>query len=70
MKKEPIDYLTDMMAWVLFLPITLTEKSKSKAIRVTGVLVMLTFVLTWIITGIPVLLATTILIIWQLIYEA
>lgn len=69
MKKEPMDYLIDIMAWLVMTPMMLTENSKQKWLRITGRLLCLPFAITWVVTAIPLLLCFIVLVIAQLCYE-
>lgn len=69
MKKEPVDYLLDIMSWIIVTPMTLTENSQQKLVRITGRMVCIPFAVTWIVTGIPFLLCTIVLMTAQLCYE-
>jgi len=68
-KKEPIDYLMDVIGWGLFTPMMITFENKSKVIKTIGRLLCIPFVMTWVFTGIPVLLCIIILGIAQMFYE-
>lgn len=69
MRKEPIDLGIDIIWWVFLLPSALTENSDKKSIRVVGLLLTFPWCLSWIITGIPVILALIILMIAQMFYD-
>lgn len=69
MKKEPSDYLIDIIGWVLFTPMMLTCESQKKYIRILGRLLCFPFCITWVFTGLPILTIMLILMIAQLFYE-
>ena len=70
MKKEPLDYLMEIMIWLLAPTIALTENSKQKWVRVAGVLMAFPFAICWTITGIPLLICAIVLLIAQICVDA
>jgi hypothetical protein len=67
--EEPIDYIFEVLQWVLFTPATLARYSRYKAVRSLGCLLCIPFFLTWYFTIVPVSLAIVILLIIQLIKD-
>lgn len=70
MKKEPLYYAAEILKWCFALPIALTENSKHKSLRVFGVLITFPFAITWMVTGIPVIICVIVLLIAQICYNA
>ena len=44
------------LSYVLLLPNTICNKSKYRSIRILGIFLMIPFIITWLITGIPMIL--------------
>ena len=70
MKIDPLDLAVDVMAWVMLTPYAIAEKSHKKSIRQLGLLLVLVWVPTWIITAIPVVLFMLIMVGWSLFQDA
>lgn len=67
--KEPIDYLFNIIGWILVTPMKITENSNKKAFRVIGRLMCFPFAITWVITMPLVSIILTIMLIAQMFYD-
>ncbi len=65
-----LELALDAFYWVLLLPAAITANSHKKWVRVTGVLLVFPFVITGIVTAIPVLLFAMGCVMYQMIKDA
>ncbi len=63
--REPLDYQISIMCWAFITPHLLTMNSRFKWVRLLGAVLCLPWVLTWIISFIPVVIISIVLLIMQ-----